>query len=28
MKEFHKALESFKKGLEVEPENAECKAGL
>jgi len=27
-KEYHKALESYKKGLELEPENASCKEGL
>jgi stress-induced-phosphoprotein 1 len=28
MKEFHKALDSYKRGLELEPENASCKQGL
>jgi len=28
MKENHKALESYKKGLEIEPENVACKEGL
>lgn len=28
MKEYHKALESYKKGLEIEPDNAVCKEGL
>lgn len=28
MKEYHKALESYKKGLELDPENAACKEGL
>lgn len=28
MKEYHKALESFKRGLEIEPENTACKEGL
>lgn len=27
-KEYHKALESFRKGLEIEPDNASCKEGL
>jgi len=27
-KEYHKAMESYKKGLELEPENAACKEGL
>ncbi|KAJ8602796.1 hypothetical protein CTAYLR_002605 [Chrysophaeum taylorii] len=28
MKEYHKALESYKKGLSIEPDNAACKQGL
>jgi stress-induced-phosphoprotein 1 len=28
MKEYHKAMESYKKGLELEPTNAACKEGL
>ena len=28
MKENHKAMESYKKGLEIDPENAACKEGL
>jgi stress-induced-phosphoprotein 1 len=28
MKEYHKALESYKKGLELDPTNAACKEGL
>ena len=28
MKEYHKALETYKKGLAIEPANAACKAGL
>lgn len=28
MKEFHKAMESYKKGLDLEPENPACKEGL
>lgn len=28
MKEYHKALETYQKGLKLEPENAECKDGL
>merc|ERR1712066_1113840 len=28
MKENHKAMESYKKGLEIEPENAACREGL
>jgi len=28
MKEFHKAMDSFKKGLELEPDNPACKEGL
>lgn len=28
MKEYHKALESYKKGLELEPTNSACKEGL
>jgi stress-induced-phosphoprotein 1 len=28
MKEFHKALDSYKRGLELEPENASCRQGL
>ena len=28
MKEYHKSLESFKTGLQLEPENSLCKAGL
>merc|ERR1712038_1047888 len=28
MKENHKALESYKKGLELDPSNAVCKEGL
>ena len=28
MKEFHKAMDSYKAGLEIEPENATCKEGL
>lgn len=28
MKEYHKAMESYKKGLELEPENPACKEGL
>mmetsp|Transcript_15099 Transcript_15099/g.35009 ORF Transcript_15099/g.35009 Transcript_15099/m.35009 type:complete len:566 (-) Transcript_15099:1716-3413(-) len=27
-KEYHKAMESYKKGLEIEPQNAACKEGL
>jgi len=27
-KEYHKALESYRKGLEIEPDNASCKEGL
>jgi len=26
-KEFHKAMDAFAKGMEIEPENPECKAG-
>jgi len=26
-KEFHKAMEAFEKGMKIDPENAECKAG-
>jgi len=28
MKEYHKALDTYKKGLALEPDNAECKDGL
>jgi stress-induced-phosphoprotein 1 len=28
MKEFHKALDSYKAGLEIEPDNPSCKQGL
>lgn len=28
MKEYEKALESYQQGLEVEPDNAECKEGV
>lgn len=28
MKEFHKAMESYKAGLELDPDNAPCKEGL
>lgn len=28
MKEYHKALDTYTKGLKLEPENAECKDGL
>jgi len=28
MKEYHKALESYKKGLAIDPKNAACRAGL
>lgn len=28
MKEFHKSMDSYKKGLEIEPDNATCKEGL
>eukprot|EP00934_Nitzschia_sp_Nitz4_P003183 Nitzschia sp. Nitz4//scaffold61_size107673//61530//63370//NITZ4_004242-RA/size107673-snap-gene-0.115-mRNA-1//-1//CDS//3329555731//3173//frame0 len=28
MKEFHKAMDSYKKGLEIDPDNATCKEGL
>lgn len=28
MKEFHKSLDSYKKGLELEPDSAACKQGL
>lgn len=28
MKEYHKAMESYKEGLELEPDNAQCKEGL
>ncbi|KAL7570066.1 hypothetical protein ACA910_017101 [Epithemia clementina (nom. ined.)] len=28
MKEFHKAMESYKKGLQLEPDNPACKEGL
>jgi len=28
MKEYHKAIESYKKGLAIEPSNAACKQGL
>ena len=28
MKEYHKALESYKKGLAIEPDNPTCKEGL
>ena len=28
MKEFHKAMESYKKGLQLDPDNAACKEGL
>merc|ERR1712003_468474 len=28
MKENHKAMESYRKGLEIEPENASCREGL
>jgi len=28
MKEYHKAMESYKKGLQVDPQNASCKEGL
>ena len=28
MKEYHKAMESYKAGLAVEPDNALCKQGL
>jgi stress-induced-phosphoprotein 1 len=28
MKEYHKSLESFKRGLQLEPENSLCKQGL
>lgn len=28
MKEFHKAMDSFKKGLDLEPDNPACKEGL
>ena len=27
-KEYHKAMESYKKGLEIDPNNATCKEGL
>lgn len=27
-KEYHKAMDSYKKGLEIEPDNATCKEGL
>ncbi len=27
-KEYHKAMESYKKGLEIDPQNAACKEGL
>jgi len=27
-KEYHKAMESYKKGLEIDPQNATCKEGL
>jgi len=28
MKEFHKAMDSYKQGLELDPENTACKDGL
>ena len=28
MKEYHKAIETYKKGLVIEPANAACKQGL
>merc|ERR1712087_880524 len=28
MKEFHKALDSYQTGLNIDPENATCKEGL
>lgn len=28
MKENHKAIDSYRKGLEIDPENATCKEGL
>ena len=28
MKEYHKAIETYKKGLTIEPSNAACKQGL
>lgn len=28
MKEYHKAMESYKMGLQLEPDNSLCKAGL
>merc|ERR1711976_275120 len=28
MKEYHKAMESYKEGLELDPNNATCKEGL
>merc|ERR1711869_171106 len=28
MKEYHKAIETYKKGLAIEPSNAACKQGL
>ena len=28
MKEYHKAMDSYKKGIEIEPENASCRQGL
>lgn len=28
LKEFHKALETFEKGLKLEPENKDCYEGL
>lgn len=28
MKEFHKAMESYQKGIDIDPENVDCKEGL
>ena len=28
MKEYHKALESYEKGLKIDPNNAECREGI
>ena len=28
MKEYHRAQESYQKGLELDPDNADCKSGL
>jgi len=28
MKEYHKAMDSYRKGLELEPSNVQCKEGL